>query len=126
MKQLYQHLAILALFLGGIASGQQTETKVSASEAMRHVSKSVRPDYPASAAGAHIQGRVILQISISPEGKVTAARRLSGHPLFEPSAIHAVSQWRYEPFIVEGAAAPVSTYVYLLFTESPQAELQQK
>src|SRR5437899_7136475 len=90
-------------------------TNVPPSEAMKHVTKTFPPEYPPVASVANITGRVMVQVTISPEGKVTNARMITGHPLFETAAIRAVRLWRYEPFVVDGAAAPVTTSVYLGF-----------
>src|SRR5215813_290183 len=106
--------------------GAQQLVNVPASEAMRHVTKSYPPEYPTLASLAHITGRVIVQATISPEGKVTGARMITGHPLFQEAAERAVRAWRYEPFVVNGTPAPVNTLVYLSFWLGPDAQLRHR
>jgi len=62
----------------------------------------VEPFYPPAARLAKIQGDVVLNAIIDKTGKVTWLRMLSGHPLLTKSALEAVRQWRYRPFLLEG------------------------
>src|SRR5215471_8747311 len=119
--RLFGILLSFVLLFGPLATAQQL-TRVPASEALRHVSKAFPPDYPALATVANITGKVVLQVTISAEGRVTDARMVSGHPLFEASAVRAVRLWRYQPFIVDGAAVPIVTQVYLLFGQGPEEQ----
>jgi TonB family protein len=58
----------------------------------------VDPIYPAAARQAGVEGTVILQISIAPEGNVSEVRVRRGLPLgLTEAAIAAVRQWRYRP-----------------------------
>ncbi|HTC57794.1 MAG TPA: energy transducer TonB [Candidatus Sulfotelmatobacter sp.] len=67
--------------------------------------KWVRPVYPAVARAAQIQGRVVLKVTISPDGEVEKVDLLSGHPILVAAAIDAVKQWRYQPSTVDGQPA---------------------
>jgi TonB family protein len=71
--------------------------------------KWVRPVYPEEARAAQIQGRVVLKVTISPEGKVEKADVLSGHPMLVAAAIEAVKQWRYQPYPLDGQPAERET-----------------
>lgn len=42
-------------------------------------------------------GTVKLRITISPDGRVTEAKAVGGHPMLIAPATEAVKQWRYEP-----------------------------
>ena len=44
-----------------------------------------------------MQGVVILECTISPQGKVTDVKVLRGIPLLDAAAIEAVKQWVYTP-----------------------------
>ena len=68
--------------------------------------KDVRPSYPQNAKDARVQGIVILECVISPEGKVTSVRVLRGIPLLDEAAIKAVRQWLYTPTLLNGSRCP--------------------
>lgn len=59
--------------------------------------------YPLSALKAGIQGKVLLQMTVSPEGKVTAVHVLSGIPVWATAAKSAASQNIYKPSPVAGS-----------------------
>jgi periplasmic protein TonB len=55
----------------------------------------VKPVYPGPAIAARIQGRVIVDCTIGPDGKVYEVRVLEGNVLLRQPALDAVRQWRY-------------------------------
>jgi TonB family protein len=69
--------------------------------------KDARPRYPEIAKAARIQGVVILECRITPEGKIAAVRVLRGIPLLDDAAIEAVKQWEYTPTLIDGKPVPV-------------------
>ena len=75
----------------------------------------VEPAYPPMARTARIQGPVVLAAVISKTGTIENLRLLSGHPLLVPSAIQAVSQWRYKPYILNNEAVEVETQITVNF-----------
>ena len=66
------------------------------------VLKKVPPEYPEAAKKAHIQGHVVLRAIISKDGDVENLQIISGHPQLVPSAIDAVKQWKYRPYLRRG------------------------
>jgi TonB family protein len=80
--------------------------------------KDVRPEYPSIAKEARVQGVVILECTISPEGTVADARVLRGIPLLDQAAIAAVKQWIYQPTLLNGEPVPVIMTVTVNFTLS--------
>ena len=80
--------------------------------------KKVQPAYPPLARQARIQGQVILQAEISKDGTIENLRLISGHPMLAPSAIEAVKQWRYKPYMLNGEPVAVETTVMVNFTLS--------
>lgn len=62
--------------------------------------------YPEIAKSARVQGIVIMECTISPEGKVIDVKVLHGNPLLDGAAIEAVKQWEYTPTLLNGV--PVS------------------
>jgi len=56
------------------------------------------PTYPEAARRAGIEGKVILKLTVSREGRVTGVTVLRGLPLgLTEAAVQAVRQWTYEP-----------------------------
>jgi protein TonB len=77
--------------------------------------KNVAPVYPAIATQARVQGVVILECTISPQGKVTDVKVLRGIPLLDQAAIDAVKQWVYTPTLLNGVPVPVIMTVTVNF-----------
>jgi protein TonB len=78
---------------------------------LRHVD----PVYPDIALQARVQGIVILECTISPEGNVVEVRVLRGIPLLDQAAVDAVKQWVYTPTLLEGQPVPVIMTVTVNF-----------
>lgn len=79
--------------------------------------KSAPPHYPEAAKLGRIQGLVVLDCVISPEGKVTNVRVLrSRHKLLDAAAIEAVRQLEFAPTLVDGKAVAVVMTVPVSFT----------
>ena len=76
----------------------------------------VPPRYPDLARQARIQGVVLLEANISTEGNIEDLRVITGHPLLAPAAVEAVSQWRYQPTLLNGQPVPVVTTISVTFT----------
>src|SRR5579884_1978142 len=70
------------------------------------------PVYPSSAKQAHIQGDVTLQVEIGEDGHVHEMRVLSApDPSIAVSAMLAVHQWQYQPFLINGKPVRVQTQI---------------
>ncbi len=75
----------------------------------------VEAKYPALALAARIQGDVVLTAIISKTGEIQNLDLVKGHPMLVPAAIHAVQQWRYKPFLLNGVPVEVETVVTVTF-----------
>ena len=60
-------------------------------------------------------GVVILECTISPQGKVSDVKVLRGIPLLDAAAIEAVKQWVYSPTLLNGVPVPVIMTVTVNF-----------
>ena len=80
--------------------------------------KDVRPQYPPIAQSARVQGVVIIEAVISPQGKVQDARVLRSIPLLDGAALEAVKQWEFTPTLLNGVPVPVIMTVTVQFTLS--------
>ena len=78
----------------------------------------VQPNYPAIARQARVQGEVVLRAMISREGTIENLQVLSGHPMLVRSAVDAVRQWRYRPYVLNGEPIEVETEVKVNFVLS--------
>ena len=83
--------------------------------------RDVRPEYPPIAIASKIQGVVILETTIDTNGRVMTARVLRSVPLLDEAALQAVSQWEFEPTLVNG----VPTSVIMTTTVNFQLPTQQ-
>jgi protein TonB len=75
----------------------------------------VKPTYPSIAIASHTQGPVTLRALISKEGNIESLQLVSGHPLLARSALDAVRQWRYRPYILNGEPVEVETQITVNF-----------
>jgi protein TonB len=78
----------------------------------------VQPIYPPLARQARIQGPVELRAIISKTGTIENLAVVSGHPMLVKSAIEAVRQWRYRPYLLNGDPIAVETSVTVNFVLS--------
>ena len=75
----------------------------------------VAPVYPDVAKQARVEGVVILEAVISPEGRVTGLKVLKGSPLLDAAAMQAVKGWVYSPTLLNGVPVPVVMTVTVSF-----------
>jgi TonB family protein len=75
-----------------------------------------RPVYPPEAKQAGLEGRVRLQAVIAADGKVSNLQVVFGEPLFANSAMETVSQWVYEPTLLNGRPVEVITDIDVNYT----------
>src|SRR5215213_10183925 len=78
--------------------------------------KKVNPVYPPIAQSARVQGVVIIEAIIGPDGRVTEAKVLRSIPLLDAAALDAVKQWVYTPTLLNGVPVPVIMTVTVNFT----------
>ena len=62
-----------------------------------------------------VRGVVILECTISPQGRVTDVKVLRGIPLLDSAAIEAVKQWVYSLTLLNGVPVPVIMTVTVNF-----------
>lgn len=74
------------------------------------------PIYPPIAKAARVSGTVVLQATISKTGTITNLRVISGPAMLQESALEAVRQWRYRPYLLNGEPVEVETTVNVIFS----------
>jgi periplasmic protein TonB len=75
----------------------------------------VEPKYPKIALAARITGVVLLKAVISKDGTIKELQVVTGHPMLIPSALDAVKQWRYRPYLLNGEPVEVETNITVTF-----------
>jgi len=76
----------------------------------------VKPVYPEVAQKARVQGVVICEVLVRPDGTVADVRVLRSIPLLDQAAFNAVLQWIFTPTLLNGSAVPVVMTVTVNFT----------
>ncbi|HEY1987173.1 MAG TPA: TonB family protein [Terracidiphilus sp.] len=78
--------------------------------------KKTPPVYPPIAVASRTEGVVVLQATISTSGTIENLHVISGPAMLHQAALDAVSNWRYRPFLLNGAPVEVETTVNVIFT----------
>jgi protein TonB len=69
--------------------------------------RDVAPMYPPLARAAHVEGIVIIEATIGPDGRVQDARVLRPNPLLDAAALDAVRRWEFTPTLLNGIPVAV-------------------
>ena len=77
--------------------------------------KKVSPVYSATALQLHKEGAVDLMATISKDGTVTGVQVLKGDLLLSRSAVDAVKQWKYRPYLLNGEPVEIQTQITVNF-----------
>ena len=95
MRSRWMHKALTgAAFMSLLGSFACAQTGT-AEEGKRKVKTKVLPVYPDLAKRMNVSGKVKLEVTITPDGRVKNSRALGGHPLLVQSCIDAVKEWRF-------------------------------
>lgn len=74
------------------------------------------PVYPPEAKVAKIQGKVVLEAVIGTDGHVENLKAVSGPQELQQSALDAVRQWVYKPYLLNGKPVEVMTTINVTYT----------
>jgi protein TonB len=77
--------------------------------------KDVQPVYPPIAQSARVQGDVIIEATIGPDGRMQNAQVLRSVPLLDQAAVAAVMAWVYTPTLLNGQPVPIIMTVTVRF-----------
>jgi len=75
----------------------------------------VKPDYPALARQARIQGQVQIDAVLDEQGNVIEMHVVSGPPLLYQAALDALKKWKYEPTYLNDQPIAVQMIVTITF-----------
>ena len=107
----------LALRVNVAAAAQTPATpaartvRVSAGVMAGNLLTRVNPTYPQAARDAKIQGAVVLHAVISKDGIVDNLQVISGPADLRASALDAVRQWTYKPYVLNGEPTAAETTI---------------
>jgi protein TonB len=88
---------------------------ISSKGAEKRLIHSVPPKYPAEARSRGAQGTIVLKIVVDENGKVASVGLVEGNAALANSAIEAVKQWRYRPYVRDGKDLSFQTVVIVDF-----------
>ncbi len=89
---------------------------VSAGVAVGLLLQRTTPIYPAIAKTARVSGTVVLQAIISKTGAIDDVQVISGPEMLRQSALTAVRNWRYKPYLLDNQPIAVETTVSVIFS----------
>jgi len=92
--------------------------KLSPEDAAAKLISRPAPVYPPEARDKGIQGAVVLHAIIAKDGTIKQLAVISGPKELQASAIDAVKQWRYVPYLVDGDVVEVETDITVNYTLS--------
>ena len=84
----------------------------------------VEAEYPAAARSLRLSGNVRVHVTTGPDGRVTSAAVMAGHPVLAQSAVDAVKQWTFAPVLQNGPAVAADFAVTVDFPLPPDLKAQ--
>jgi protein TonB len=89
--------------------------RVSQSVIQQLILNQPHPVYSPEARKKHVEGSVVLLAHIGTDGAVKDLYVERGNALLIPSAIEAISQWKYKPYLLGGKPVEVETQISMPF-----------
>jgi TonB family protein len=97
------------------ATVAESGLRVSPETMAKRIVTKVEPVYPEAARKAGLQGLVVMDAVIAPDGSVKRLRPVSGPDLLAQSATAAVQSWKFEPYLSSGKPVEVETTIAIEF-----------
>ncbi len=113
---------VLAALAAGDLRAANHPIDLDARVASKLLKKDDPPDYPPLAKLNYIQGTVRVRVFVGPNGKVSEAHVVLGHPFLAASALQAVRKWVYQPYRIGKQAVEFWTLVefrFVLHSKTP-------
>lgn len=98
-----------------IVTKEPKRIKVGGAVQLARLIKQVQPVYPPIARQTRVSGTVELTGTIGTDGHIRELKPLSGNPLLIRAAMEAVSQWIYEPTLLNGEPVEVIAPITVTF-----------
>jgi TonB family protein len=94
----------------------ENKVNVSPNEIVKNLLTKVAPVYPPEAKAAGVQGTVVLEATISKEGRIENLKVISGPEMLQKASLDAVKNWVYKPYLLNGSPVEVMTKINIIFT----------
>jgi len=96
-----------------------TDLRIRVSEGVleRMVLKKVLPQPPWSSDPAHGQGVITIAILVDYDGTLKSTSLISGDPVLANIAEHAIQQWQFKPYLINGESVQVESRVEMKFSK---------
>lgn len=115
-RKIAASLSVLALSVAAASASADEVPNMYMSSKQLKVVEQVSPDYPRFADMAGVDGYVLVEFTVSPDGSVmTPAIAESSSDHFSESALSAISRWQFEPVMDNGVAVPVRSNMKFSF-----------
>lgn len=124
MRSLFTYLCLCAMAVSvglGQDSSGQLPLKVSPFTLAARLLTTVTPAPPDKPMAKCSVAVVYVDVIIDQNGNVVSAKAVSGWKEFHQSAVTAVKQFTYKPYVKNGATIPVETEVMIAYTSSGSA-----
>jgi TonB family protein len=90
-------ITLLLTALALICFSPSSRAQATSVETPRKIKEAFKPECPELAKRLHLSGVVRVEVHIAPDGKVTKARVVGGHPVLAENAEKAAMLTRFEP-----------------------------
>ena len=100
---------------GTDAAGSSAPVRVGGDVKPAKLLTSVPPLYPTFAKNQRVEGDVRVDAMVDVNGRVTAAKAVSGPTLLQQAAVDALRQWKYQPATLDGKPVPMRLTVTIQF-----------
>ena len=89
---------VLGFTLLGVVSSEQSgfSQETNQVEIKRKATAKVQPKYPPLARQLKLNGKVKVEVTVTPDGRVRETRTIGGSPILVNAALDAIKMWRYE------------------------------
>jgi TonB family protein len=104
-------------FSGGASRPAQQENETKVRGTVLTPIRTVQAVYPADARAKHIEGTVVLMLTVNAEGKVSSMEVVSGPPELAQAAKDAAAQWAFPP-PAKAPAVTTASFEFELFPSS--------
>jgi len=113
--------AAAAQALKAEAKSKGTRIRIGGNVEAAQVITKVQPIYPERAKGAGVQGTVLLHAVVGMDGRPLQLQVLNSqiNPDLARAAVEAVSQWRYQPTLLNGEPVEIDTTIQVKFSLAP-------
>jgi TonB family protein len=95
---------------------QPKSLSVSSGEMEQNLMRKVMPVYPEEAKKDRVQGTVVIRAHINKNGEPEQLNVKSGPSRLQQSALDAVHQWRWKPYLLNGDPVEVETEINVVYS----------